>query len=308
MRRDPLTEPFEGEVEVFRSPDERSARERALVLRAKEIPFRYVRLQGAHRLFVEAHQAERGLQELSAYEEENRGRRSAGAPPPPMPGAWTSTAAALGVLVTLYLLDRGNLFDLNWRGAGIAHADAIRRGELWRAVTALMLHDGPVHLASNLVFLGFFGFLAAYVHGLGLAWLAIFCAGTLGNLANAWIQPSEHLSLGASTAVFGAIGILAGSEWRRRFLLRQRRILVLMPLVVALWFLGWFGIPQDPKELVFLRVDIFAHVFGLLSGIPIGALLPFFLERGARRRNVQAALGAAALLFVLFAWIWAFSM
>ncbi len=276
-------------------------------MRAKEIPFRYVRLQGAHRLFVENARAEETLRELAAYEEENRGPRRQPPLPPPMPGAWTSTASALGLLVTVYLLDRASLFGVDWRGAGIADAEALRRGELWRAVTALMLHDGPVHLASNLVFLGFFGFLAAYVHGSGLAWLAILCAGALGNLANAWIQPPEHLSLGASTAVFGAIGLLAGSEWRRRFLLRQRRILLLMPIVVALWFLGWFGVPQNLDELVMLRVDVFAHVFGLLCGIPIGALLAFLLERGARRSEVQLALGSAALLLTVLAWSWAFS-
>ena len=45
--------------------------------------------------------------------------------------------------------------------------------------------------------------------GSGLAWSLLLGSGVLGNLANACLQLPDHRSVGASTVVFGAVGILA---------------------------------------------------------------------------------------------------
>ncbi len=220
-----------------------------------------------------------------------------------MGGAGTSAAAVLLLLSVVFLADANHLFGFDWRSQGMGNARGLRAGELWRALTALTLHDGLLHLAGNLLSLGFFGFLVALGHGAGLSWLAILFAGALGNLANAWIQDPSHLSLGASTAVFASIGILGGSEWRRRFLLRQRRILVWMPIVVAVWFLGLFGGPNEASELVLGRVDVFAHVLGFVAGIAVGCALPFLLEHGARASGPQRISACFALASLVAAWV-----
>ncbi|MEZ4602465.1 MAG: hypothetical protein R2861_03365 [Desulfobacterales bacterium] len=40
----------------------------------------------------------------------------------------------------------------------------------------------------------------------------MLASGISGNLFNAWMYESAHVSIGASTAVFGAVGILAGYQ------------------------------------------------------------------------------------------------
>jgi rhomboid protease GluP len=272
------------------------------VLRAKGIAFQHVRDARGHGLYVEAESAEAALAELAVYEEENRSFRPRTPLPPAMEGAGPSTVAALGVLVAFWLLDVERAFGLAWRAQGIADASALRAGEVWRAFTALTLHDGLLHLASNLVWLGFFGFLVALGHGPGLAWLAILVAGAVGNAGNALIQDPTHLSLGASTAVFGAIGLLGGSEWRRRFLLRQRRWLLWAPIVVALWLLGWFGIPDPEGGRVLERVDVLAHLLGLVAGLGLGALLPAAASSGARVPRFQALCGILGTFLLAAAW------
>jgi hypothetical protein len=56
----------------------------------------------------------------------------------------------------------------------------------------------------------------AQLLGSGLAWLAILLAGALGNALNALVQSPKHTAIGASTAIFGALGILSGYMRRSR--------------------------------------------------------------------------------------------
>jgi len=220
---------------------------------------------------------------------------------PTAPAARSATAIALGLLAACYALSGWDAFDLGWGSLGAARAGAILGGEPWRAVTALFLHTGPVHLVSNLIFGALFGFLVAHAYGGGLGWLAILLAGALGNATNAWIQDAGHVSVGASTAVFGAVGCLAGAEWRRRNLMRQRRLRRAAPVVIAVLILALHGVPQDDT------VDVLAHVTGLAWGLPLGALLPALAARAGPRAGPQLLYGAVALALVAAAWAAAFA-
>ena len=283
-------------IEVFAAPRAADCKERALVLRAQDIPFARHRSNRLHALWVPASYEEAALAELSSYERENRDWP----PPRELPRGhgrlgWGVAGYALAISLPWVLESLAP--DLPWRPTGVAAAEAIRAGELWRAATALTLHSGPVHLLSNLVFGSIFGVLVAWSHGSGRAWLAILVAGFLGNTANAWIQDPSHASLGASTAVFGAVGLLAGSEWRRRHLLRERRLRVAAPIVMGLLLLAFHGVPEDPAG-----VDVLAHVLGLGFGVLLGPLLAHLASSDGARTRSQLAPGLLALGLLGLAW------
>jgi membrane associated rhomboid family serine protease len=88
-------------------------------------------------------------------------------------------------------------------------------GEWWRPVTALFLHANTEHLISNLVG-GVFLFavvLSMWGWVTGVALLGV--SATLGNLlVGATRFPEEYRSLGASTALFAALGMLTGRALR----------------------------------------------------------------------------------------------
>lgn len=283
-------------VEVYRTPHARSCRDRALVLASQGVAFVGTQREGFHVLLVDEERAGFAAEQLNRYEEENRRPRGLrGFLPPAAPYHSEGTIAFAGVLVlcgTLQLLDG---FGLDWTAAGAAHAGLTRSAEPWRAVTALTLHAELAHLAANLFFGSVFGFLVAYVHGGGLGYLAILLAGTLGNLTNAWIQPAEHGSIGASTALFGAVGILCGSEARRRHLLEEESARRSAPVFGAFVLLAYLGVSGE-------NTDILAHVWGLAWGLLLGLVLPSLLARGALRRRVQLACAAVALLLVVASW------
>ena len=109
-------------------------------------------------------------------------------------------------------------FGYDWLSAGDAQAGLIQGGEWWRALTALGLHADMGHLLSNVVLGSILGVLLAQLVGAGLTWLVIVIGGGAGNLVAAYLEPAEHAAIGASTAVFATLGLLAALAWGRQTL------------------------------------------------------------------------------------------
>jgi membrane associated rhomboid family serine protease len=254
---------------------------------------------GSHWLAVEEHHATAALDQLRRYEEENRGFRLRRVLPPAAPFALPGTLGGAFLLVALALLQWRAGFDLAWLEAGAARAGAIRAGEFQRAITALTLHVDVPHLLANLVFGGLFCHLLFHAHGGGLGPLALLAAGALGNLLNAWVQAPTHASLGASTAVFAAVGLLAGAEARARHLLREPRARRLAPVGAALLLLLYLGVGEVRTAHT---VDVLAHVFGLLAGLLLGPLLASLPRAWVEQRAFQAAGALVSLLVLGLAW------
>lgn len=296
-------------VEVFRSAGEKPCRERALVLQAQSIPHLVVREPGAFALQVSPSDEERALHELLQYEEEDATWSVKTVAPPSAIGYRRATVIFLALLGAFFLLQINGVGGFDWKEAGAAHAASIRGGEVWRAMTALFLHADLPHLSNNLIYGALFGFLVAYGQGGGGGWLAILLAGFLGNLTNAFLLSPDHRSIGASTAVFGAAGVLAGAEWLRRKLLRERKLRIVAPILIGfllLGFLGMGGAHLDPQSLEIIkgdrRTDIAAHATGLLWGLPLGALLTLVPERFGKQGRFQLITGLVALGLVAVAW------
>lgn len=204
--------------------------------------------------------------------------------------SWGIAAAAVYAAV-LAVFWRGGAYE-----AGRADAAAIRAGAWWRAVTALTLHADLPHIAGNLLFGSIFGVMLAESVGFGVAWLGFVLTGALGNLANAWIQPPTHLAVGASTGIFGMLGMqVAFDAIRRRASLGTIRRWA--PFVVGAGMLAWLGggRPGEP-------IDVGAHVLGFLSGIVLGTLLGRPALRIPRTAAVQGAIGIAAIALVAATW------
>jgi membrane associated rhomboid family serine protease len=160
----------------------------------------------------------------------------------------------------------------DWYSIGTASSVAIfGDGEYWRAGTALLLHADLAHLAGNIGFGAIFLYWLSRQSGSMVALGATLVAGIIGNLLNALLYyPAQHLSVGASTAVFGTVGLLAGVAMRRgsgvASLSRWRAWLG--PLLTGVVLLAWFGSGDGA------RTDVSAHLTGFISGIAIGLLLP----------------------------------
>ena len=171
----------------------------------------------------------------------------------------------------------------------------MRAGEWWRAVTALTLHLDHGHLIGNLLAGMAIGTLAAQLLGPGLAWLAILLAGTLGNLLAALLRAPDHTAIGASTAVFAALGIVSAFTRQRRWLQRDLRLRRLAPLGAGVLLLAYLGFGGE-------RTDVGAHVAGFAVGLAVGWVLARWYERVPRGPRAQWRYGGLAAGLLLWSW------
>lgn len=280
---------------VFESRNRKSCSDRALVLAAVQIPHQLVDDGESCALVVPAERSAQAVEELRLYEEENP-------PVQPRPRKKIVYQDSLPGVVTYVLivcavawLAGYSMFDANWFAAGRVDGTLIREGEWWRTITALTLHSGVRHLLGNLVFGVFFGIFAGRLLGSGVAWLAVLIASMLGNTANTLLLESAHRSIGASTAVFATLGLLAGYVWRGQFMAQDRWPTRLGPIIGGLALLMFTGTGDE-------NTDIGAHLMGFVCGFGIGMLLTV-LGRMPAPARVQYAAGSVAVGLVVLAWL-----
>jgi len=236
------------------------------------------------------------LGELSAYRRENPPRRQvAPRPVPRLGGGWLGVLGYAAVLFGVAIFAGGYTFGADWITAGRMQASSVLDGEWWRCVTALTLHGDAGHITANLVFGAVFGGLAALAFGGGVAWLAILLGGAIGNGLNALIQSPDHLSLGASTAVFAALGLLVMHAFDFREGLREGWLRRWSPFVGGVLLLAYTGTGGE-------RTDIMAHLTGFLAGLGLGVAAIRLPLAWLYRRSVQLGAAAAAIGLVLLAW------
>jgi membrane associated rhomboid family serine protease len=280
---------------VLESVSSRDCDEAALVLTARNIGTRLDRVDGKWRLYVPRQQYTAALKELEEYAGEAR-RGPAQRPRPVVevsPG-WAGVLVYVMLLLTVATLVRQDAFGFDWLGVGTLDAARVRGGEWWRTVTALMLHLDLDHLLGNVFFGSFFGHFVARYMGEGIGWAAILGAGALGNLLNALLQPAPHRSIGASTAVFAALGILSALGWRRGVFRGAPLRVRLAPVVAGVALLAYTGTGGE-------NTDIFAHLTGFVCGFGAGFGLAY--ARVPIPRRVQRIAGALAGALVVLSWV-----
>jgi rhomboid protease GluP len=240
-------------------------------------------------LIVDRRDFDRAQAVLQQYRVENRGWRWK----QPLVGSelvfhWGSLGWVAAIAAVYYWS------TVVWPGAtnaGILDSRRAAAGEWWRLFTAVSLHENLPHLMSNattgFVLLG----LAMARYGAGVALLAGFLAGAVGNAADLLIYSEPHQSLGASGMVTGALGLITSQSfafWRKyrtgpKFLARAVAGGVLILVLI--------GFNPD--------ADIVAHVGGFIAGAIFGFALgharPATLQHGVADGASLAAL--AALFF-----------
>jgi membrane associated rhomboid family serine protease len=263
-------------------------------------------------LEVDAAEAERATTQLAQYELERRPAPPRPPPPPSYPFAWVGCIVYVVTLVAIGLMVSNGLWRLDAFDIGALDAGRVQHGQWWRAWTALTLHLDGAHLAANLAAGVWFCYLAAAQIGSGSAWLLIVTGAACANLLEALLGPPTHLSVGASTAVFTALGLLAAHSWRLRSSYTQRWAVRWAPLVGGVVLLGWFGSGggggDGPEGFNGLQqIDIVAHAAGFLVGGLLGALAAQPSARRALERVPQWLSGLAALASIALAWALALS-
>lgn len=288
-------------IEIYRCPrGEGRCREFALVLVALGLDC-YLEARGEECCLLVAPEAQaRARAELAEYEAENQGWPPPTAEPSRISARTQDVIGYWSALLAGYALEKHQAFGWDWLEAGSAQAQRLQQGEWWRALTALTLHVDGTHLLNNLIFGTLFGLLLGNELGTGLTWLAVLLTGAAGNEINAYLQDPGHRSIGASTGIFGAIGMLVALQWRDPGQRRQSGPRRWAPPAIGAVFLGYLGTAGE-------QTDVLAHVAGMAAGATFGLLLGALPRRLPRTGRLQGVLGLAALLLLSLAWFLALS-
>jgi len=299
-------------VEVFRSPRVPECNERAFMLYAVGIASAIARDSSGCVLLVDTSDASAALEHLRQYEIERLNK-----PPPPPPPPKLYSDAWIGSLIYALLL-AGVAFAISnglWRldafDVGELDAGLVQKGQWWRVWTALTLHlDGP-HLAANTLAGIWFGYLASRLLGTGTSWFLVVMGAGLANWIEAFFGPATHRSVGASTAVFTALGLLSAYSWRTRLAYPQRWALRWGPLVAGVVLLSWTGTGaqslDEPGGGAGQTVDVLAHALGFAVGLLAGAGAALESVSRVLARVPQWLAGLLALVPVAVGWIRALS-
>lgn len=303
----------------------------ALICEALNIPYRLVGRGNRMRLYVPPLYALRACKELTEAAAEGTTRRVVAALP-----AYNNAHYALLVFLTLMIWHGlrshwwpalglpGDLWPEQWVNAGALNVyRVVTNGEWERLFTALTLHADSEHLFSNMLFGVPFLVLLFRRIGVGPGLGLVVLAGALGNALNVWYRFGQGytVSLGFSTALFGAVGALSGlmaagvhtgDAHANRNVWQQRWRHSVVYLAAGLALLAFIGSGEaDGTSPGAGRTDYAAHIFGLLSGVCLGALTGWSTERFTQQvteRSRRAAhwfgvlIGLATLGGVVGAW------
>ena len=171
-------------------------------------------------------------------------------------------------------------------------------GQWWRIVTAMFVHVGIWHLASNMWCLWNLGLLGEPLLG---AW-GVFCAyllsGAAGNLLSMGVSQAFHstdaVGVGASGAVFGLAGVLIILLKSPRLPIPPKELASLRRYVIyfaAINFVIGFGTMVVP---VGVRIDNMAHLGGFLGGFLFS--LPLVPQLGSPRAEFLARRRVAVVM------------
>ena len=158
-------------------------------------------------------------------------------------------------------------------------------GQWWRLVTAIFLHAGLLHIGLNLWCLFDLGPEVESLFSTPKFIVFYLVAGVVGFVLSLWWRPFG-MSVGASGAILGLIGVLIGASFHHGHLGREYRG-QLWRWVIYIFIFG-----------LFFAVDNAAHLGGLVTGALLGYLVPESEEETRASQNLWNILALLSVVII----------
>jgi len=221
----------------------------------------------------------------------------------PVPSTATSVIIAVTILIygiTWYMTQQASSAEVSQapsmggiRGDVLVRMGAkygplmIQAGEWWRLVTAIFLHAGLFHIGMNLWCLFDLGPAVESLFSTAKFVVLYLVTGVAGFVASLWWSPGG-MSIGASGAVLGLIGVLIGASFHHGGLGKDYRSQLWRWVIYILIF----GL------LPFFAVDNAAHIGGLLTGLVLGYTVAEGEPATRASENLWNALAVLSVLVI----------
>ena len=178
----------------------------------------------------------------------------------------TYVILAINVIVALLMFISGVFVSSNqaymYLKFGAQYGPLVDRGEWYRMITAMFVHGGFLHLLFNSYALFYFGLVVEAMYGTEKFACIYFASGISSGIAT-HVFYHNSLSVGASGAIFGLVGLLFAAGFRKDtpFFMRQYTGFALLPMILFNIVYGF--IPGS-------GINNAAHIGGFLAGLAFG--------------------------------------
>lgn len=180
------------------------------------------------------------------------------------------TYSIISINIFMYILSAvmsKGFMDINTNvlvNLGAKYNSAIVQGQWFRLFTCMFLHGGLIHIAANMYSLYSIGPLVEHLYG-KIKYISIYIAsGIISSLFSFWFSP--YVSIGASGAIFGLLGVLFIFALRERKRVGKSFFINVASAVIINLYIG-LSLPG---------IDNYAHLGGLLSGITFGTVISLY--------------------------------
>ena len=171
------------------------------------------------------------------------------------------TYTLIGINILIYIITAimsRSIFDSNTYVLILLGAkvnELINHGQVWRLLTCAFLHGGIMHLAFNMYALKILGSEVEYVFG-RKKYLVIYLLSSLGGSIFSYIFSPYSISVGASGAIFGLLGVMLIFGYKHRNKIGKNYMMNIIQVIVINIIIG----------VSLNNIDNYAHIGGLVVG------------------------------------------
>lgn len=169
----------------------------------------------------------------------------------------------------------------------------VYQGEWWRVFTAQFIHIGFFHLLMNMYFLNTIGPLFERLYGSRNFLIMYLIAGVVGNLFTYAFGSPRTVSAGASTSLYGLLGLAIGImlNYKNDEILRSFGASFVSVVVINIVY-----------SILMPRVGILGHLGGFIGGIVLSGIFPI-INRELSRTTSLVSIIVLVVLVVGFIYI-----
>jgi len=177
------------------------------------------------------------------------------------------TYTLMAISIVMFILGQlsASLYEYLYLNGVLHGHSVVMRGELYRLFTSIFLHADAMHIVMNMLSLYIVGTMVEKIFTKS-AYLGIYVASALfGSFTSIYMHLGSQ-AVGASGAIFGLFGALAGFAFVHRITMRNQFISFMKNFGLILVINLVIG-------FVFPSIDVSAHVGGLVAGMVGGFVI-----------------------------------
>lgn len=169
----------------------------------------------------------------------------------------------------------------------------VYEGQWWRVFFAQFIHIGFFHLLMNMYFLNNIGPVFEKLYGPRNFLIIYLLSGIIGNLFTYAFGSTNSVSAGASTSLYGLLGLAIGImlNYKNDEILRSFGASFISIVVINLVY-----------SIVMPRVGVMGHLGGLLGGLVLSGVFPI-INRELSKTTMSIYLLLLVVLIVGFIYI-----